>query len=352
MDLSIIIPVFNVEKYIRPCIESVYQQGLNDADFEVIIVNDGTKDHSMEVIADIIQQHSNIIVINQENLGLSMARNNGMAKATGEYIMFIDSDDLLIENSIPYLLHKAISSKADLVVADFMKMNDRQIVQFPITPFKQKDGKTLEKTGKELLLQDLNPHSCHVWRTLYSNHFLTQNNIKFIPNICYEDIPFTHQCYLKAKVCLRINWLFLIYRKGHSSITSSFNKKKGIDYCFAIAEIWKYSNEENLDHQIIKKLRDDSFVHYSVLVYSLTTNSKTSLSEKMYVINHLKKYAPNMSFQNGTKQKIVTFLYQKIPTTYIILRTVYAKYLQEFIWKSRKALNYRHKSLHYNRHSS
>ena len=106
MDLSIIVPIYNVEQYVRACIESIYQQGLDEDRFEVILVNDGTKDKSMEMIADIIQQHKNITVINQENQGLSMARNNGIAMAKGEYILMPDSDDLLIENSVEPLLEK------------------------------------------------------------------------------------------------------------------------------------------------------------------------------------------------------------------------------------------------------
>lgn len=100
LQLSIIVPVYNVEKYIRACIESIFKQGLDEDTFEVIIVNDGTKDRSMEVIQDIIDQHKNITVINQENQGLSMARNNGMAIARGEYLLMPDSDDLLVENSV------------------------------------------------------------------------------------------------------------------------------------------------------------------------------------------------------------------------------------------------------------
>lgn len=97
MDLSIIVPIYNVEQYVRTCIESIYQQGFDEDRFEVILVNDGTKDKSMEMIADIIQQHKNIVVINQENQGFSMARNNGMAIAKGEYILMPDSDDLLLK---------------------------------------------------------------------------------------------------------------------------------------------------------------------------------------------------------------------------------------------------------------
>ena len=87
MDLSIVVPVYNVEKYVRTCIESIFKQGLDEKCFEVIIVNDGSTDRSLEVITDIISQHSNIVVINQENQGLSVARNNGIAAAKGEYIL-------------------------------------------------------------------------------------------------------------------------------------------------------------------------------------------------------------------------------------------------------------------------
>ena len=95
--LSIIVPVYNVEKYIRPCLESIFRQGIDDDNFEVIIVNDGTEDRSMEVIQEIISQHDNITVINQENLSLSVARNNGIAQAKGEYILMPDSEELMIE---------------------------------------------------------------------------------------------------------------------------------------------------------------------------------------------------------------------------------------------------------------
>lgn len=102
--LSIIVPVFNVEEYIRPCIISIFRQGLSEDCFEVIIVNDGTKDHNMEGIQDIFELHKNITVLNQENQGLSVARNNGIAMAKGEHILMPDSDDLLIENSVKPLL--------------------------------------------------------------------------------------------------------------------------------------------------------------------------------------------------------------------------------------------------------
>lgn len=330
--LSIIVPVYNVEKYVRPCIESIFKQGLDDKDFEVIIVNDGSIDHSMEMIEDIIEEHNNITVINQENQGLSVARNNGLQKASGEYIQFLDSDDLLIDNTVPYILEQALFKRVDLVVADYIKKDDNQIAQFNYKTFEQKGGIIREKSGEELLLQDLTPHICHVWRTIYRREFLNYHQLRFIPGICYEDVPFTHQCYLKANRCLRINWQFVIYRKGHISITSDFTTPKAIAYCEAIASTWTLSRDNGLDYVVRQKIRNDAFVSFSMLFYVLTTCKTISRSEKMSVLNYIKKLIPDLTFKNGLKQHIVDFFYRRMPTTYMTLRIFYANHLQYICW--------------------
>ena len=155
MDLSIIVPVYNIEKYVRTCIESLFRQDLNEDRFEVIIVNDGSTDHSMEMIADIIQQHKNISVINQENQGLSVARNKGMAIAKGEYILMIDSDDILIDGSVKPLLEGAFSSKADMIVANFVQMDDEEINNLCQQSFNQQATfEVSEIAGSDLLTAD------------------------------------------------------------------------------------------------------------------------------------------------------------------------------------------------------
>ena len=105
MKLSIVVPVYNVEQYVRKCILSIVNQ---DDDlfksFEVIIVNDGSKDKSVEQIQDLVDKYDNITLINQENLSLSVARNNGMAMAKGDYVWFIDSDDWITSDAVKYVL--------------------------------------------------------------------------------------------------------------------------------------------------------------------------------------------------------------------------------------------------------
>jgi len=326
LKLSIIVPVYNVEPYIRPCIESIFNQGLNENDYEVIIVNDGTKDRSMEVIQDIIALHKNITVINQENQGLSMARNNGMAIARGEYLLFVDSDDLLVENSVKPLLEKALETKADMVVADFLEMNDeeiglRQVVQ-------EKTNSFQIKTGKQLYLEYFTGE-CYVWRTLYKKAFLRSNHLSFYPGIYFEDIPFTNECYLTANLCIKANHLMYVYRKGHSSISSVkiFDLKKAHDLCIALKKTWELRKKEGLSPEIIKKLNYMCFCTFcrirerSLYVFE-------SYSQKVAVIKMLKGEVPDLRFTHGFKQKLDYLFYRASSHLYIIWRML----IKRFIW--------------------
>ena len=103
--LSIIIPVYNVEKYIDKCISSIVNQGDSFNNVELIIVNDGTKDNSIAVIQSYIDTFPNVFLINQENAGLSEARNTGLRHASGEYVWFFDSDDWMPDNCLDKILN-------------------------------------------------------------------------------------------------------------------------------------------------------------------------------------------------------------------------------------------------------
>lgn len=91
--LSIIVPVYNVEQYISACLDSLYRQGVDEGLYEVVVVNDGTPDRSMNIVNQYVSEHTNIKIIQQENGGVSVARNNGIKHATGKYITFLDADD-------------------------------------------------------------------------------------------------------------------------------------------------------------------------------------------------------------------------------------------------------------------
>ena len=330
IQLSIIVPVYNVEKYIRSCLESIFHQGLDESYFEVIIVNDGTKDRSMEVIADIIGNHTNITVIEQKNQGLSVVRNNGIFIAKGEYVFMPDSDDLLIYNSLPFLLEQALSSEADLVVADFLERESDEVDKIDISTIQQDDRKIIEKTGEQLLLEDYIPYESYVWRTLFRRQFLLDNNLKFLAGIIYQDIPFTHECYIKAKKCLRTHWLLNIYRRREGSATFSFSLAKSKDFCIAIGKTWELSHMEGLSPKIQKKLGDDVFTSISVMLWCTSHEAKNA-SERTQVIDFLKEKAPDLQLTNGVKQKITTFMFQWMPHTFMHCRYLYDTIIEDMV---------------------
>ena len=318
--LSIIVPVYNMERYIRPCIESIYRQNLDEAVFELIIVNDGTEDRSMEIIQNIVNQHSNITIINQENLSLSVARNNGLAKAKGEYVLMLDSDDLLIDNSLPFLLEKAVASKADLIVADFLEMTDEEIDA--VTTIPQLDMQVQEKSGDDLFLDDLNPRECYVWRTLYRRSFVRNIGVLFVPGIRYQDVPFTHECYLKANRCLRVSWLMIIYRRGHESATFSFNKKKAKDLCISIASTWKLRGIGGKPDHVRKKLNNDIFVSFTLLIYLMLYGIK-NVKDRKEIFAFLRSEVPDLKFSDGLKQTVTSWLFNLSPTLYFSIRQLF-----------------------------
>lgn len=326
--LSIIVPVYNVVEYTRPCIESIFRQGLDDADFEVIIVNDGTEYRSMEMIQDIISKHNNITVIHQENQGLSAARNNGIATAKGNYILMPNSDDLPIENSVPSLLLKlALETKADIVVADFLKMAYDEIANYTYHP--QDNVTTRGLTGEQLFIEELNPHECYVWRSLFRKDFLTSNHISFYPRIKYQDVPFTHECYLKAKRCFRTSLLLNNYRQRTRSSTAFFNLYKAYDFSIAIVKTWQLSS---ICHspQLLKKFKNDMFTRLTLAIY-LISQDECPFSEKKKTIRFIKKFAPDMTFKGNAKQRILSSFFHHFPMLLVYLRYFYGKIFDDFI---------------------
>lgn len=318
--LSIIIPVYNVEKYIRPCFESIFKQELDDTDFEIIIVNDGTTDHSMEVIADIIQSHNNIIIINQENQGLSLARNKGITKARGEYLLMLDSDDLLIDNCLKPLLEAAFTSKADMVITDYKQLKDTEIENFTkrTSQIIQKELKFIEATGIDLLYECLIPY---YWRHLFRREFLNKNHISFIPGIIAQDIAFTNECMLKAKKCIRAKWTMIIYRCRDTSVSfSTYNVKKAKNYCVAIAKIWELSKLEGLSTITRRKQIDIVFRYFRSLTFKITYGHIKDITQITEVIDYMKQLAPDLEFKNGFKQRFYTWMYRHTPHTFLLSR--------------------------------
>ena len=311
MDLSIIVPIYNVEKYVRACIESLYRQGLDESRFEVILINDGTQDRSIEIIQDIIDQHNNITVIHQDNQGLSIARNKGIAIARGDYLLLPDSDDMLIDYSVKPMLEKALEEEPDMIIADFVQMNDNEIAFLNKKPIRQaSEFTTIDIQGHELLEEN---YCRYYWRTMYKKRFLIDNNISFVPGIYAQDIPFTNECFLKVEKCLKTTWLLNIYRRGHSSASSSYSLRRANDTSIALGKVWNFINT-NLPPLTKQKQEELVFHIFLSHIYAIPFGHLKGLPEIIKAYDFMKSELPILSFKHNLRQRIWTFLFYKVPT--------------------------------------
>ena len=315
MKLSIIIPVCNVEQYIGPCLESIYRQGLSDKDFEVIVVNDGSTDHSMEVVEDIRLHHHHIQIIHQDHAGPSVCRNAGMEIAQGEYVLFVDSDDLLMDNGLTVLLKKALDTSADMVVADFMRLNDDEITS--VYDSQLTDKYVVDKTGLDYYVEDYDPGvGSFIWRILYKRTFLNENHIRLEPGVYYEDIPFLQECYLKAQRVIGVHLLYYIYRIRQRSCTYTFAMKNALDYNTAIANSWRLTEMENLPERVVTQQKKNIYLFFNYAVDCIIGVFRDP-SERKQIVDDLIRKVPDLHFTDGVGQKVVSALFRAMPYTYI-----------------------------------
>ena len=330
MKLSIIVPVYNVEQYIGPCLESIFRQGLYEDDYEVIVVNDGTTDRSMEVVESVKSTHHNIYIIEQQNQGLSAARNTGMDQATGDYILFLDSDDLFIENTLPTLLQAATDNKADMVMADFVKMDNEAIAKRSLSVTDSSHSQQNQKSGTaspelkvmrgvDAFLGEFDPHECYVWRSLYRRSFLCDNNLRFVQGIYFEDVPFTPACHIRSAVTVRLRCTFYIYRQRPNSIVSSVNMKKFTDFNTAIAHLWQMKTDLCTTPELRQRMDDTIFVTFSICVWCLSTD-KAMVDNRHTFIADLRRKIPDLRFYGGLKPRLVSAIFRCMPSTYLWLR--------------------------------
>jgi glycosyltransferase involved in cell wall biosynthesis len=229
LKLSIIIPVYNVEPYVEKCLRSCAEQDIPCSDYEIIVVNDGTKDNSLAIIKRIAKEYSNIKFVSQENAGLSAARNKGFSLAIGEYIWFVDSDDWIETNCLKKITDSLYENHlVGLMICAADVVNG--------TPIKRHDYSKLKRdiySGIELL--KMNYWSPCVQFTIYKRDFIRENNLKFMEGIFHEDSEFTPRSYYFIKRIAIINDVIYFKFMNPCSITRSVNHKKAFD-CIKVAK--------------------------------------------------------------------------------------------------------------------
>lgn len=276
--ISVIIPVYNGEKYIKRCIDSVINQTYDN--IQIIVINDGSTDNT----ESILKEYSNIVLINKENEGVSKARNTGLSLATGDYVYFCDADDFLENNAFEVLIkeyadndllrfghyvvngeEKKEKTNADDVLAGVdLTFNNKQILEYLIS----------------------NKTEGHLWNYLFKLNIIKDNKILFDEELFYqEDVMFLLEYCLKIKNIKVISNSFYNYYVNENSVTKNIE-----------SSIRNLSSIANLRHKFLKLLKDNNMISLSNLLeqrflnlqLSYILDYRTKLSKKEYA-NVLKK---------------------------------------------------------------
>lgn len=253
--LSVIVPCYNVEKYLNACVDSILQAKIDD--MEIILVNDGSKDNTLEICLDYEKKYPNLIkIVDKKNGGLSDARNVGISKANGEYLAFIDSDDTIKENFIKEMIEKAYSGNFDMVTCGVkMIYEDHEVAVDP--------GYLTDLIGKEAIkgqMYDFYPAACN---KIYKKELF--KDLKFKKGVAYEDVEFMYRLLPNINRIGVVEGFYYEYMQREGSITYTFNEKL-YDMVNNFDSIFKYYKEHNLFDEYYEEL-EYVYVRYSLATF-------------------------------------------------------------------------------------
>ena len=246
MFFSIILPIYNVEKYLRECIDSILKQ--NFSDYEIILVDDGSTDSSPQICDEYEKRDNRIKVVHKSNGGLSDARNCGTNIAQGNYIIYIDSDDYIItENFLTDLYKKIELEQSDIILYKFSKYYDHNNLLEQCN-FSLCTNDTLNPD--ELLYELVKKDSYYgmAWIKAFSRKIVTSNKIEFEKNLLGEDMDWYFNLLLHTKTISVIDKSYIAYRQREGSITKSLKIKNLTDYIYILEKwseiIYKFNSAE------------------------------------------------------------------------------------------------------------
>ncbi len=216
MLISIIVPVYNSEKYLKECISSILNQTYKK--FELILINDGSTDNSLSICEIYRHKDDRINLINQENSGVSVARNKGLEVANGEWITFIDSDDYIHVDFLD-TFYKNINKKNDFILQNVVQFDDEISYEFISYFDTEKDPLNFFKT--------YSPHLFYPWSRLFKKEIIKNNKIEFEPKISFAEDALFIMTYLNYCKCIKtINKVGYYYRDTPNSLIT----KAGFDF--------------------------------------------------------------------------------------------------------------------------
>ncbi len=253
--LSIIIPVYNVEKYIFECLESITKQKFRD--YEVIIIDDGSVDKTNIICSDFCSHYENFRLFTSNHDGVSKARNVGLHKARGQYVMFLDGDDYIDLNSLSYISKLILSTKEDAYVSNFKtvindgcdrKLYDRQINSNMINGKRMSEVLNYIKVSKIVFT---------VWRFIIKKDLILKNKLFFVEYIVHEDEEWVIKMLCHIKSLYYIDKSYYNYRLHNNSITTTLSLFNVYCYYNVVTILTKYAINEKV------KYKKDFYLFYA-----------------------------------------------------------------------------------------
>ena len=308
-DISIIIPAYNAEKYINKCLDSIVNQ--TKEELEIIVINDGSTDKTEEKVKE--YQDKRIKYYKNKNQGIGKTRNFGIEKATGKYIMFIDSDDYIEKDACEKMYNKAENENLDVVICDFYKEYDNgNIEEIRTNSF---SNSSLEN-NPDIITEYLCP-----WAKIYNRKMIIDNNIRFVENLKYEDAPFVIAALCSAKEIGKIDEC-LNYYLIHGNSETTVRDRRCFDILKIIDIIRLYTKDKTYLKEKIDKLTVRIITNYTIQ-QRMQEDKKIGMEFIDKAFDYLEKeipdYKDNKYYQNRSfikrvieKNKAITKIYCKL----------------------------------------
>lgn len=313
--VSVIIPVFNVEKYLGRCLDSVINQTYRN--IEIILVNDGSTDKSLDICRQYGTSDSRIKIFEETNQGLSVARNTGIENATGEYLVFVDSDDYIDKNMIKKLYESLVKYNADVAVCDFIDFSKDEEVKV-----KRNSGKIEEIYEEDFLKYLYRYYKTMVvsWNKLYKRKIFT--NLRFPEGKLHEDEFILYKWMFQCKKIIYIREKLYFY----------YQRKEGIMACYSLQNV--LDTLEALNKRLVFcKSRKKMFYFTQIRILHATAEAYFKLAEVKnekileFIYQEFQNIynVKNLHRKFSIKEKIGFYLLHKNPRIYIHILNFYRK---------------------------
>lgn len=324
MKLSIVIPCYNMEKYLSDCLDSIYRQNLSITDFEVIVVNDGSKDNTLQIANNYTKKYNNIKIIDKQNAGVGAARNSGLDIASGTYVYFFDADDFISNHAFPYLLKVLEKNQLEILTFNTQDFTSKVAPQSLNTTLSNISSTINITDGLGYIAQ--RKYRNEVWCYIINRNFLKKSGYRFVENRWLEDAVLTVQlfCIVNriAHIDLNVHW--------HRVIPSSAMRNKKSEHYNNI--IFDIANAARVYHEIINsiptthpqyknavnrlKTRQQSFVFFLLVRFMKSNLPISKIPDMLSDFEKINAY-PLKNFlgpdYNGIDYSIMTFIFNNKP---------------------------------------